>query len=104
MKILSLAEIKNILSKLSKEREELTREQKISLEHSEHISNLSIKKTKELINQLTAIEKIEIKQATQIANLLPNSKEELMAIYSKETYIPSDKEADTILKIIKEYT
>jgi len=103
MKVLLISEVKNILSKLSKERE-LSREQKISLEHSEKVAQLSIKKASELAKKVSAIGKIKEKQAYQIANLLPRTKEEVVAIFAKETYIPSDDEIEEILKLVEEYT
>jgi DNA-directed RNA polymerase subunit F len=102
MKILSVAEVKNILTKLSKERE-LTREQAICLEHAEHVARLPANKTEELARRLTEIGKVEMKQAIKIADLLPKERDEVVAIFAKETYIPSDDEIKQMLSIVEEY-
>jgi len=103
MKVVSLAEVKDMLAKLGKEREELTREQKIALEHSEKVVSLSANKTKELVRKLTSIEKIGKNQAYKIADILPKDEEDVMAIFSKETFIPSKDEIKRILEIVREY-
>jgi len=74
------------------------------MEHSEKVAQLSIKKASELAKKVSAIGKIKEKQAYQIANLLPRTKEEVVAIFAKETYIPSDDEIEEILKLVEEYT
>lgn len=102
MKIVSLAEVKEMLMKLGKERD-LTREQKIALEHAEKVVKLSAKKTKELIKNLLEIKGISEKQAYKIADLLPKDEEELMAIFAKETTGPSDDGKKKILEIVNEY-
>ncbi|HHF55719.1 MAG TPA: RNA polymerase [Thermoplasmatales archaeon] len=102
MKIVLLSEVKEMLSKLSKERE-LNREQKIALEHSEKVVKLSAKKSRELVEKLLEIGKIDEKKACKIADLLPKEKEEVVAIFAKETYIPSDDEIEQILEVVRQY-
>ncbi|KAA0002523.1 MAG: RNA polymerase [Thermoplasmata archaeon] len=103
MKIVSMAEVKDMLSKLGKEREELTREQKIALEHSEKVVQLSASKTKKLIKELQTIEKISQKQAYKIADLLPKDEEDIAVIFSKETFVPSKEDIKKILEIVRKY-
>lgn len=102
MKPVTISEVKQILTKLRKE-EELSREQSIALEHSKRVAKLSAKKARELITKLKKIGKIEEKQACKIADLLPKSKDEVVAIFAKETYIPSDDEIEKILEVVREY-
>ena len=102
MKIMLISEVKEMLSKLSNERE-LNREQKIALEHSERVSLLPSKKARELAKKLMQIGKVEEKQACKMADLLPKDREEVVAIFAKETYIPSEEEIEQILEVIREY-
>ena len=102
MRVLPLAEVKNILSNLSKERE-LTREQRISMEHSEHVTQLNEKKAADIIPRLLKIGKIEERQAVKIADLLPKERDAVVAIFAKETSIPSDNDIEKILELVKEY-
>ncbi len=103
MKVLLLEEVKDILSKLSKERE-LTREQRISLEHSERVTLLSEKKAIELTKRLLEIGKIDERQAVKITDLLPKERDEVVAIFAKETSIPSENDVQNILELVKEYS
>ena len=102
MKAILISEVKEILSNLSKEKE-LSREQKIALEHSEKVNTLPVKKARELFKKLKDIGRINEKQACKIVDLLPSSEDELMAIFAKETYIPSEEEVKKILDIVGEY-
>ena len=49
------------------------------------------------------IGRINEKQACKIADLLPKDKEEVVAIFAKETYMPSDDEIEQILQLVNEY-
>jgi DNA-directed RNA polymerase subunit F len=103
-KLVSLAEVKNILKKISKERKELIYEQKIALEHAERFARLSAKQTKDLIAELMKIEHVEEIQAYKIADILPNTEDDVKAIFAKERYTPNDKEIKTILEIVKQHS
>ncbi len=103
-KIVSLAEVKNILKKISKERKELIYEQKIALEHAERFARLSAKQTKDLITELMKIEHMEELQAYKIADILPNTEDDVKAIFAKERYTPNDKEIKAILEIVKKHS
>ena len=46
IRYVSIAEVKNILSKISKNRPELIYEQKIAFEHAQKFAKLPVKKTK----------------------------------------------------------
>jgi DNA-directed RNA polymerase subunit F len=103
-KIVSLAEVKNMLKKISKERKELIYEQKIALEHAERFARLSAKQTKDLITELMKVEHVEELQAYKIADILPNTEDDVKAIFAKERYTPNDKEIKTILEIVKKHS
>jgi DNA-directed RNA polymerase subunit F len=103
-KIISLAEVKNILKKISKERKELLYEQKIALEHAEKFVKLSAKQTKELITELMKLDHVEEIQAYKIADLLPNTEDDIKAIFAKERYTPNDKEIKNILEVVKKHS
>ncbi|MBC7080729.1 MAG: RNA polymerase [Thermoplasmatales archaeon] len=102
MKVLLVSEIKETLNKIGKQRE-LNKEQKIALEHSEKVALISAKKGRELVEELMKIGRINEKQACKIADLLPIGKDEVVAIFAKETYMPSDEEIDKIIETVKKY-
>jgi len=103
-KIISLAEVKNILKKISKERKELLYEQRIALEHAEKFAKLSAKQTKDLITELLKQDHIEEIHAIKIADIVPQTDDDVKAIFSKERYTPNDKEIKNILEIVKKHT
>jgi DNA-directed RNA polymerase subunit F len=103
-KIVSLAEVKNILKKISKERKELLYEQKIALEHAEKFAKLSAKQTKDLIIELMKLDHVEELQAYKIADILPSTEDDIRAIFAKERYTPNDKEIKNILEIVKKHS
>jgi DNA-directed RNA polymerase subunit F len=103
-KIVSLAEVKNILKKISKERKELLYEQKIALEHAEKFAKLSAKQTKDLITDLMKLDHVDELQAYKIADILPNTEDDIRAIFAKERYTPNDKEIKNILEIVKKHS
>ena len=103
-KIVSLSEVKNILKKISKERKELLYEQKIALEHAEKFAKLSAKETKDLITDLMKLDHMDELQAYKIADILPNTEDDIKAIFAKERYTPNDKEIKNILEIVKKHS
>ncbi|HER45799.1 MAG TPA: RNA polymerase Rpb4 family protein, partial [Thermoplasmatales archaeon] len=103
-KQISLAEVKNILKKISKERTEMNYEQKIALEHAEAFAKLSAKQTKELITELLKLDHVEELQAYKIADILPKNEDDVKAIFAKERYTPNDKEVKNILEIVNKYS
>jgi DNA-directed RNA polymerase subunit F len=103
-KIVSLAEVKNILKKISKERKELIYEQKIALEHAEKFAKLSAKQTKDLITELLKLDHLDEFQVYKIADILPNTEDDIKAIFAKERYTPNDKEIKNILEIVKKHS
>ena len=103
-KIVSLADAKNMLKKISKERKELLYEQKIALEHAEKFAKLSAKQTKDLITELMKLDHVEEIHAYKIADILPNAEDDVKAIFAKERYTPNDKEIQNILEIVKKHS
>ena len=92
-----------MLSALSKEREDMTREQKIALEHAEKVVELSAEKTKDLIRRLRELDKVQKQHAHKLADLLPKDAEEVMTVFAKETVVPSKEEIQKIVSIVEEY-
>jgi DNA-directed RNA polymerase subunit F len=104
VKPVSLAEVKNILRKISKERPELIYEQRIALEHAEKFSTLSAKQTKDLIAELLKQEHIEELHAYKIADILPRTVDDVKAIFAKERVSPNEKEIKTIIELVNKYS
>jgi DNA-directed RNA polymerase subunit F len=99
----SLAEVKNILKKISKERKELNYEQRIALEHASKFARLSAKDTENLINDLMNLKRLEERHAYKIADILPMTADEVKSIFAKERFTPNDNDIKNILDIVKKY-
>jgi len=99
----SLSEVKNILNKLSKEREEMLYEQRIALEHAQKFAKLPIKKTNDMIKELTMLEFLEQDHAYKIADLLPKTKDDIKTIFAKERITLGDSNIKKILEIVDKY-
>ncbi len=102
-RLVSLAEVKNILKKVEKERKELIYEQRIALDHAQKFALLPVKKTNELIADLQKIESIKEAHAFKIADILPTTEDDVKAIFAKERFTPSESDIKNILKIIEKH-
>lgn len=99
----SLAEVKNILKKLSKDRKELLYEQRTALEHAQKFSTLPVKKTDDLVKELMEL-KLEESHAFKIADLLPSTEDDVKAIFAKERTTIGENEIKKILEIVNKYS
>jgi DNA-directed RNA polymerase subunit F len=103
IRLVSLSEVKNILKKLNNDRKELLYEQRIALEHAQKFSKLTVKKSNDMIKELTKLEFLEKSHSYKIANLIPNTKDDVKAIFAKERISLGDNEIKKILDIVAKY-
>lgn len=103
-KPVSLSEVKNILKKISKEREELLYEQKIALEHAQAFAKLSVKKTQDMIKELTKLEFLQEAHAYKIADIVPKTVDDVKTIFAKERLSLGENEIKKILDIVTKYS
>jgi DNA-directed RNA polymerase subunit F len=98
-RLVSLEEVKNILTKEEKTRE-LSYEKRLALEHAKAFSKLNITKTKKLITDLQKIERISESIAFKIAELLPQHPDDVRAIFAKERFNLEEKEINQIIELV----
>ena len=103
VKPVSISEVKNILKRVEKEREELLSEQRIALEHAQKFAKLPIKKIEDLVKELSKFEFLEEIHAYKIADLLPQTEEDIKTIFAKERITFGDGEVKKILELIRKY-
>ena len=103
IKPVSLSEVKNILKKISKEREELLYEQKIALEHAQKFSKLTVKKIEDLIKELSKLDFLREIHVYKIADLLPKNEEDVKTIFAKERITIGENEIKNILEIVGKF-
>ncbi len=106
--LLTLAEVKELLNEIRKEREkenkELGYELRKAITHAETFAKLDAKKSKDLMNELLKLEKMKPEIAARIADILPMSNDEIRSIYAKERYTLNEKELKDILDLVAKYT
>ncbi|MDD3043788.1 MAG: RNA polymerase Rpb4 family protein [Methanosarcinaceae archaeon] len=104
--LLTLAEVKELLTGIMEERKEMDLEVgyefRKSLRHAELFAKTGGKKSRELVNKLLELEKMRPVIAVRITDLTPQTRDELRAIYTKEKYTLSNEELDQILEYVAE--
>lgn len=105
---LTTAEAKELLEDVEQERalqddRELPYELARTIEHVNRFAVLEPEESQELVDELESLEKVDTPTAYKIANLLPEDRDELRAIYAQERYTLSGDELDEILDIIAKY-
>lgn len=103
IKPVPLAEVKNILKKISKDRKEMIYEQKVALEHATKFGKLSIKKTEDMIKELMENKDITELNAIKIADILPRTEDDIKTIFAKERITISGNDIKKILDIVVKY-
>jgi len=103
-KPVSLAEVKNILKKVSKEREEMLYEQKIALEHAQRFAKLPLKKTQDMIKELEKLDFLQEKHVYKVADILPKTVDDVKTLFAKERLTIGENEIKKILDIVEKYS
>lgn len=103
VKPITLAEVKNILKKIEKERGEMLYEQKIALEHAHKFAKLPIKKTMDLVKELSSLEFLQEIHAYKIADILPTTEDDVKTIFAKERITLGENEIKKIIELVKKY-
>ncbi len=107
-KLLTTSEVRDLLTEIQEQRAEEGDDEQVyefrkALRHAELFSKLSASDSRELVNELEKLEKMKPEIAIRIADTLPESNDELRAIYAKERFTMSDDELAEILDLIKQY-
>ena len=102
-RMVSLAEVKSMLTKAQQERTELTYEQKLALEHSLRFARLPLGKTEDLVKDLKALAFVPEIFAYKLADLCPTEPDDLRAIFAKAKVNIGDNEIKQILETVGKY-
>lgn len=101
-KVLTLAEVKDILTERQEEGE-LTAEQKLALEHVQKFSRTDSKKSKKLVKELLELGFVSEINAVKIADLMPAAADDVRLIFSKERASVDKKDIEKVLSIVEKY-
>ena len=102
-RLVSLAEVKAMLEKAQAEREELTYEQKIALEHARRFARVDPKVAKKVADAIVAaMPGVEEKFAVRVADLLPQHPDDVRAIFQKSRHELGDADIAKVIAIVDE--
>jgi DNA-directed RNA polymerase subunit F len=105
---LTTPEAKELLADVEAERaadedRELRYELARAIDHVNRFTTLDPDEARELVEELLELEKVDEPTAFKIADLLPQSRDELRAVYAQERFSLSGDELDDILDVVAKY-
>ena len=105
---LTTAEAKELLSDVEQERaldenREMRYELARAIEHVNRFAVLDAEESRELVEELLELDKVDEPTAYKIADLLPKDRDELRAVYAQERFTLSGDELDDILNVVAKY-
>ena len=105
---LTVTETKEVLADIEAERaadedREMRYELARALEHVNRFARLDPEESQEFVAELLELEKVDEPTAYKIANLRPQDRDELRAIYAQERFTLSGDELDAILEVVARY-
>lgn len=105
---LTVSEAKEALADVEAERaaeeeRELRYELSRAVEHVNRFAVLEPEESRELVDELLEFEPLGEPEAYKIADLLPQSRTELRAVFAQERYALSGDELDEVLDVVAKY-
>ena len=105
---MTISEVKAELAAVEAERaedeeRELRYELARAIEHVNRFAELDPEESRELVEELKAIEKVDDAIAYKIADLLPQDRTELRSVFAKERFALEGEELDEILNVVAKY-
>ncbi|EMA66511.1 DNA-directed RNA polymerase subunit F [Halorubrum aidingense JCM 13560] len=102
------SEAKEILVDIEAERAEdedrdLRYELARAIEHVNRFALLDAEESRELVEELSELEQIDVPTAVKIADLLPADRTELRSVFAQERYSLDGDELDAVLDIVAKY-
>lgn len=105
---LTTAEAKELLESVEADRaadedREMTYELARAIEHVNRFAVLDAEESRELVAELQDVEKVDEATAYKVADLLPETRDELRAVFAQGRYSLSGEELDEILGVVAKY-
>ncbi|WP_135822491.1 RNA polymerase Rpb4 family protein [Halostella litorea] len=105
---LTISEAKELLADVEAERaadedREMRYELARAIEHVNRFALLTPEESRELVEELLELEKVDEATAYKIADLLPRDRDELRAVFAQERYSLSGEELDDVLNVVAKY-
>ena len=104
VRLITLAEVKEILEREQGSRAELTYEQNLALEHAKHFSKMDAKRSDELAQRLMKMGgRLNEYYSYRIADILPTHADDVKAVFARDRSVPDDAEIERILALVREF-
>lgn len=106
VRTVTLSEVKALLEREQHSRgpENLTYEQKLSLDHAEHFARLPAERAQELVAKLLALGgRVNEYYAYRLADILPSHPDDVKAIFARDRSVPDNDEIEKVLATVREY-
>jgi DNA-directed RNA polymerase subunit F len=105
---LTTSEVKGLLAEVEAERavdeeREMRYELARAIEHVNTFAFLDAEESREIVEDLLELEKVDEPTAFKIADLLPQTRNELRAVFAKQRYALDGDELDEILNVVAKY-
>jgi len=102
------SEAKEILVEIEAERaddedRDLRYELARAIEHVNRFAHLDAEESRELVDELTELDQIDVPTAVKIADLLPEDRTELRSVFAQERYSLDGDELDDVLNVVAKY-
>lgn len=102
------SEAKEILVEIESERaadedRDLRYELARAIEHVNRFADLDADESRELVEELTEFDQIDVPTAVKVADLLPEDRTELRSVFAQERYSLDGGELDDVLNVVAKY-
>ena len=102
------SEAKEILVEIEDERaadeeRDLRYELARAIEHVNRFAELDADESRELVEELTELDQVDVPTAVKITDLLPKDRTELRSVFAQERYSLDGEELDEILDVVAKY-
>lgn len=101
---LTLSEVRAVLDEVRKKRagetEELGYELRRAIRHAEIFAQVEPARSRMIVEELLKFEKVSSEIALKIADIMPQNRDEIRAIYAKERFTLTEDELDKILDVV----
>ncbi|ELZ48424.1 DNA-directed RNA polymerase subunit F [Halorubrum coriense DSM 10284] len=102
------SEAKEILVEIEDERaadeeRDLRYELARAIEHVNRFAELDADESRELVEELTDLDQVDVPTAVKITDLLPEDRTELRSVFAQERYSLDGEELDEILDVVAKY-
>ncbi|CDK40777.1 DNA-directed RNA polymerase subunit F [Halorubrum sp. DM2] len=104
----TVSEAKEILVEIEDERaadedRDLRYELARAIEHVNRFADLDADESRELVEELTELDQVDVPTAVKITDLLPEDRTELRSVFAQERYSLDGEELDEILNVVAKY-